>query len=580
MKEAFPEFAKAAAELFGNFKEFMLSRGKASASSSLDSSSDASQVEADGRPKSLFIDPFALVDTMGVGYRVAPQSLTYDMLRAIAEKDTIIAAIHARRLNQVATFCQLQPNKYSVGFDVHLRGRKRGGRMTQSERDKADYITHYLQNTGREDNLERDNLTNFCKKFVRDSLTYDAATFEKQKTLGGDPLAFLAVDAGSIRFRDPVNSKGTPTTPDEQQERPEYLQYVAGQIHTWYKADEMAYCIRNPRTSVRVWRYGFPELEVLINTVTGHLQAEQWNRNIFVNGSTTPGFLNVKGKVDKTKMEALERAWRAQVTGAQNAHRFPIINSDDLSFVPINWNNDEMGFQAWLEYLIKCACAVYCIDPAEIMFDLRGGIGQQPMYMSSNEAQQKTSRDQGLRPLLNFTSECLNRHVVWQIDPRFEVSFVGLDAKTEEQNYELRSQQSATTHTLNEVRALEGLAPVPYGNLVMNPVYVSYVQGKEAEAAGGVQGGAPAPGGGEGEEPPPTEEDRAFLSKPGEEEREAAGRLMQFGDKQQPQQKGKDDSIDVASLFQNDWTSDVRASQPAPDLRKSAVPAYETIPLD
>lgn len=573
-----PEFVKAAGEAFGTLLDKLAGSTKNSASSSYTSSENRTTQPGDpGPPKSLFINPFALVDTMGVGYRASPQSLTYETLRAISEKDTIVASVINRRVNQISAFAQLQPNKYSIGFDVHQRGRKRSDRMTKSQREKADYIVHYIQNTGRDVNLEHSHFTDFLKKFVRDSLTYDAGTFEKRWTRGADPYDFFAVDASTIRFKEPLTPRGEPLTLEEQRTNPVYLQYEAGQVTAEYYSHEMAYCVRNPRTSTRVWRYGFPELEVLINTVTSHLNAEAWNRNIFINGSTTPGFLNVKGRLNQEKITALERAWHTQVTGPQNAHRLPIINAEDLQFVPINWNNEEMGFQAWLEYTIKLICSVYGMDPAEIQFDLRGGVGTQPMFMSSNEAQQKVSRDQGLNPLLKFVADTINRHVVWAIDPGFEFSFVGLDAKTEEQNYELRSQQVQTTHTLNEARALEGLNPVPNGDVVLNPVYIGYLE-QQAMAAQQAQAGGDQEGGPDGE-PPPTEEDRAFLSKPGAEERQAASRMMQFGD--QPDKKQGDDQDDAQNpyeaLFQGDWTSSIHASQKPGDLRKSL---YEVFPLD
>ena len=83
--------------------------------------------------------------------------------------------------------------------------------------------------------------------------------------------------------------------------------------------------------------------------------------------------------------------------------------------------------------LTPFAAAIYLVDPAEINFDLRGSLtGQQPAFMPSNEAQQKLAKDRGLRPLLNYIADAINEMIIARIDPRYELAFVGLDAKTEE----------------------------------------------------------------------------------------------------------------------------------------------------
>lgn len=567
---------KAATEAFGSFLEKLATKGT-DISSSLNSSMQDDRPDGNQeRPKSWFLDPFYLMDNLGLGYRATPASLTFDTLRVISEKDTIIAAIHARRIAQISSFSRRQVNKYSIGHEVHLRGRHRGRKLTPSEQDKIDYIEAFIQHTGREPNLETDNFTDFLKKFIRDSLTLDAGVFEKTRTYGGDPYAFFALDGATIRFAEPDTPQGTPPTVADLKSHIRYTQVIGSQPWRDYTSDQLAYIVRNPRTNLRVYRYGLPEIEILINTITSHLLAEQYNRNTFVNGSFIRGIINFEGRVNPEQVVALQRDWQAKFNGSANANRLPVVSGPKMNFVPMQMNNQEMGYQAWVEYLIKVTCSVYNIDPAEIQFDLRGGIGQQPMFMSSNEAQQKISRDQGLVPLLRTVEDAINRHVVYQIDPRFEFSFVGIDAKTEEQNYELRSQQVQTTHTLNEARALEGLDPVPNGDVVLNPVYIGYVQAKDQAAQMAQQAQQPAPGGDGGDEPPPTEEDRAFFSKPGEEERQAASRLMQLqgGQPAKPEQQ---EATEFDRLFQDDWTSTVNSALPSADLKKSS---YEVFSLD
>jgi hypothetical protein len=258
-------------------------------------------------------------------------------------------------------------------------------------------------------------------------------------------------------------------------------------------------------------------------------------------------------------------------------------------------SNTEMGYQMWIEYLIKITCAIYQMDPSEINFDLRGSQGQQPVFMSNNEAQQKMSKDRGLRPLLSFLQDCLNDNILEYVDEEYELAFVGLDAKSEEQAIELRTKQGQTMLTINEVRALDDLDPIEAGDIILNPAYTSYLMQQAAQQqqqamagaqGGGGQPGAPAPGGDGSESQPP--------QMPGAQQpmqQPFAGAMGEAGDK--PSQGGQqasqamqafakqgrgDDNPDVHKeadymriLRRNDWQESVHASVRGDDLKKGFI---------
>lgn len=564
------------------------------------------------QPKSWLTDPYALMETIGMGYRNAPSVLTFDTLRMTSERNTVIAAIILTRVNQVAAFCRPQENKYSVGFKIRLRGSAHMNRRpTSSEKDKSGFIEHYLLNTGLVFNLGRDGFEQAVRKLVRDSLTYDQLTFEKIRTYGGRPHSFIVVPADTVRIVAPRIPKGTPPAKAELKKQLKYVQVINGEIVTEYTHDEMAFGVRNPRSYMKVFGYGLPEIEILMTTVTSHLWAEEWNRRQFSQGSTIKGVVNFQGNIPPQQFEAFKRQWYAQVSGVSNAWKTPVVNTDGMTFIPLQGNNVEMGYQMWMEYLIKIASAIYQIDPAEINFDLRGGSQQQPLFMSSNEAQQKVSKDRGLQPLLRFVEDTINRHVVWQIDPRFELAFVGLDAKTEDQAMQLRQQQVSNIFTLNEVRAMEDLPPLPHGDMPLNPVYAGakqqaqmMEQQQQMGGAGGAPGGPPGAGGMPGAPPgaplggaPPDQEaepggqpqpaqpyaGRFDGKKPGKEEKHGADNLRRFhdeddntssperGDHETSSSDSDDSSEDKRYVHLHDWDSTVHASVKDNDLAKSTV---------
>lgn len=547
----------------------------------------------DNQPKAWFADPFAMLDSVGMGYRNAPTYLTYDTLRQVAERDTYVAPIILTRIDQVAAFARPQPNKYSVGFKIQPRYGDKKRILTDSERERCDEIQMTIQNTGREYNLGRDGFRHFLAKFVRDSLTYDQACFETVRTRGGGVFSFNAVPSDTIRTATPKNLKGTPPRIRDLKQDIQYVQVINSSITAEFTMDELAFATRNPRTHVKTYGYGLPEIETLMTTITSHLWAEEWNRKMFSQGSTIKGVMNIKGNIPPVQFEAFKRMWHSQVAGVQNAWKTPMINSEEIQWLPLQLSNTEMGYQMWMEYLCKVTCALFRIDPAEINFDLRGGVGQQPVFMGTNEAQQKASKDRGLQPLMHFVEDSLNRHVVWKIDPRFELAFVGLDAKTEEQAQQLRMQQVQNTHTLNEVRAMDDLTPVQYGNNVMNPTYIGYkMQREQMEAMSQQAAAQPQPGqqqGGQAGQPAPPPP--RFSQSPGPEEEHGADQLRQFAEHKpgaSSGQGGQDDDSDdgssgptpqlLSQLHRDDWDSVVVHSIRSNDLMKAEL--FDVIDLD
>lgn len=443
-------------------------------------------------PKSWFADPFSMLDQLGLGYRAAPGMMSFETLQRMSERNVPVAATIFTRVAQVASFARPQINKYSVGFKFQHRDEdKRKRRPTDGERERMKHLKGFTVNCGLDHDAGRDDFTSYIKKITRDSLVYDQVCTEKIPRMNGKPFAFIAGPAETYRLVPPKKRKGTPAVGREASNTQQYAQIINGSVVEEFTRKELAFGVRNPRSNLSAGGYGLSELEILIRTVTSQLWGEEWNIKAFSQGATMKGFLNFKGNIPPNQLEAFKRQWLVQVASVSNAWKTPIFNAEGVEWVPMQGNNTEMGYQAWMDYLIKCISAVYLIDPAEINFDMRAGTGQQPMFMTTNEAQQKVSKDRGLRPLLDFISSYLNKNIFWEIDPHYEFAFVGLDAKTEEQAIELRLKEVQSYKTLNEVRAEDDLPPVPHGDVPMNPVYTGLLAQQAAGGQPGAPGGAP-----------------------------------------------------------------------------------------
>jgi hypothetical protein len=198
-----------------------------------------------------------------------------------------------------------------------------------------------------------------------------------------------------------------------------------------------------------------------------------------------------------------------------------------MQYQSLQMNNRQMEFSQWIEYLVKLICGVFLIDPSEINFEMKTGAGNQsaPLFMSGNEAKQKLSKDRGLKPLLKFIESEINKNVIYPLDNRFQLRFVGLDTGNEKDIQELRIKELMNFKTVDEIRAEYDLKPIGIelgGDLIMNPQYITWRTQKDMQAqmgGGGGEGGGQGfdfgeGGGGEG---PPGEEDQGepdFGSEP------------------------------------------------------------------
>jgi hypothetical protein len=501
-------------------------------------------------PKSLMFDPLSIQFAMG--YKDRRYSLTYETLKRIPTQLSLIAAILQTRCNQVSSFAVPFRMSKSLGFAIKHKNPAR--LTTKGEREFIQSMESFIYNCGAADPnphspIARDDFETFLKKIVRDSLMFDQACFEIVPDRKGNPYEFMAVDASTIRLAannldmdfataNRMNNKlytGAPpavihpnaTWPNqaapyktlqvrnpELHDVPSFVQIVNGQIRNTYTRSELAWGVRNPRSDIYVQGYGYGELEQLVTIITSHLYAEEYNRRFFMQGSAPKGILNFKGdNMTPDQLEGFRRQWRANVEGVENSWRTPIMQAEQgVDWINLHPSNQEMEYSQWIEYLIKITCAVFLIDPAELNFDMHGGVQQTPLFESSQEWKLKASRDRGLKPMLRFIAKLINENIVSKLDDHFMFDFLGLDELTEQEKHELRKEQVSTYMTLNEIRRAEDLPDVPDGDVILNPTYTTAQQqrkqmamqekqmaaaaGAAAPAAGGAAPGAAPQGGG------------------------------------------------------------------------------------
>lgn len=429
--------------------------------------------------------------------------LDYETLRAMSRVPTI-AAIITTRINQVAEFCAPRENKFSVGYEIRLRDRRK--MPSAEDRKRMEALTRWIQTCGNPEVDPEATFENFTRAFIRDSLVFDQGCIELARTRAGVLSSFAAVDASTIRRARPRKSELDAGRHDTQ--RRGYVQVINQKIVRDWDANEMAFCIRRPRTWIYANGYGFPELEELINVVTNILNAEIYNANNFRHGLHTSGILAMVTKMNPSLFRAFRREFYAMLAGAANSKKTPLIQLDpeakeDIKSVNLSMSNREMEYEHWTAYLLKIACACFAMDPAELGF-VFGAEGQNGSLVQQGPADRiSASREKGLRPLIRQYETWLNRYVVQEVEPDLELKFLGFDVRSEKEQLDADIQRMKSYMTLNQIRARndeeplgkEGSPERTLADLPLDQTFINaWLQLRQAQAGGDGEGGVPPDG--------------------------------------------------------------------------------------
>lgn len=432
-------------------------------------------------PKSYFFDPMFYTH---MGYKDKPIDLGYTTLRRMA-KAPIIKSIIETRIEQVGAFSDVPADKYSTGFLIRKKGTEKGYKPSRADKREITRITDFMLNCGNLDNKwTGDDFSSFLRKITDDSLILDQMTFENVRTRRGELVQINATDGATFRFADHRDENLTKIKKNGHLTA--YVQLYQSRVIQEFYPWELCFGLRNPSTNIYSNGYGNSELEDLIQVVTSMLYADQYNRNIFTHSSIPKGIIMLKGgagSIPQSQIEAFRTQWIASMMGAENAHKTPVLNGEGMEYVDLQKTNREMEYAKYQEYLIKLACAIFKIDPSEIGFPMAGASETSAFGGSTGNSEKlKYSKDKGLKPLLKFIQNKLNKYVVSELNPEFELVFVGMDIDSPEKEQDMDIKAIQNYETFNEVRARRDLPSIEGGDIIGNPVFM---QGKSMQAMGG-----------------------------------------------------------------------------------------------
>lgn len=398
------------------------------------------------------LDTWGAYDTPG-GVR-EPTGATFSFLRSFAHRCEPVAAIHNKRIEQMAAFCRPAESRWgkqmSPGFRVRMTHREK--RATAADKQEIEMLTQFFTEGGfcappPEERPEgwQPGLEPFVRALMRDQLTLDwiaVRTWASAKDPKKYPVvAFACVDAALIRNKrrvvvdvvDGVNeyaeqeNERTNLRPRTEVTHVLMDSDVGGREMQEFTDKELFTAFMRPRTDQNANGYGYSVLEQLINSMTIWCAARDLNALRFDRDAAPRGILTILGNMNPQQFNKFVQDWKNMMLGIRNRHTMPIlqgspITGSSVNYTPIDPTPRDMEYSQFTFAVgLWCHC-LYGIHPDETGFSASSPF-RPPLSEASPEDNLKYSQDTGLSPLLRWLENLLNRHILWRMYPGREYTF-------------------------------------------------------------------------------------------------------------------------------------------------------------
>ena len=229
----------------------------------------AGVIQPKGMMEPSFLMHSSYYDVSGIRIR-SLYTMNFRILREMARKTTIIAAIQNVRLSQIRPFTRIAHGDENPGYQIRLRDRE--ATPTKGQKEEMKEIALFFERTGLTDFTDakkrKDRFPQFIEKLIREHLTLDQNTITLQPDRSGRLIAFHTLDGSTIH---PVSDdKPYQGNPDIR-----YVQRVQGRVVETFKDHEMLFHFMNHRADLvnNAFGYCLPG-ETRVLTDLGYLRVE------------------------------------------------------------------------------------------------------------------------------------------------------------------------------------------------------------------------------------------------------------------------------------------------------------------
>jgi len=301
---------------------------------------------------------------------------------------------------------------------------------------------------GLEEPNDSDSFRTLVEQVLEDALVGGFGAIEMELTgVAERPFELWAVDGSTIR----INPRwgGTPDSPRYAQA----TGFAGSDGLIPLNDDELIYLRMNPRTHTP---FGLGPLEVAFETVNTFLSAHRFAGKLASNSVVQYAlWLN---ETTPSQQERLIRWWQDEIEGTG---RVPILSTEQKPEVLRFAQGTDADLRMnWQEFLIRMVANAFGLPPVLL------GLVQDVNRSTANELMNEAFHS-AITPLARLLAEHLTRDLIakrlgWR---EFEFVFNELDSRDEMSEIQIQTTLlAAGVLTVNEVRAMRGLAPLPGGS--------------------------------------------------------------------------------------------------------------------
>ena len=296
---------------------------------------------------------------------------------------------------------------------------------------------------------DSDSFRTLIEQVLEDALVGGFGAIEMDLTGDSErPFDLWPVDGATIRINPKWN--GRPGSPRYAQA----TGMTGNDALVPLNDDELIYLRMNPRTHTP---FGLGPLEVAFESVNTFLSAHRFAGKLASNSVVQYAlWLN---ETTPAQQERLIRWWQDEIEGTG---RVPILSTEQKPEVLRFAQGTDADLRLnWQEFLIRMIANAFGLPP--LMLGLVADVNRSTAGELMDEAFHSA-----ITPLARLLAEHLTRDLIakrlgWR---EFEFVFNELDSRDEMQEIQIQTALlAAGVLTVNEVRAMRGLAPLPDGSL-------------------------------------------------------------------------------------------------------------------
>ena len=432
-------------------------------------------------------------------------------LRNIAERTGPITLGRQLRHRQIKPYCRPSREEDIPGYKVSLADKesKPSGADKKEMKRLDEWFLHGGERYPGWQKHREFGFTDLHVMLLRNWIELDAVFLEARRNTKGDIIEPVPVDPATMRrvseggwanqvedFRPDLliypNQRYSEWVAKERNKLlrgidPAEIKYV--QVHhnltpnMAYTSDDLLWMHLNPRTDPRWFGLGQSPIEMMIQIISGWLNAFTFHVENTSTASVPAIAITTDAHMGRQQIAKFSESVTARFQGPKGQQKIPVLSDADWKVLQLRGGGPrDREYQWFLQFLMQLIGGIYGVDFAEAGFKM----GQQStLAQHGMKDQQKTSKSIGLQDLLHSFERLWTCWLVKMGREEFVFCYTGDQMEDKKLISDLRTASVKSYKTINELRAEEDLKPIEGGDIILDP---QFMQGKQMDQQAGMMG--------------------------------------------------------------------------------------------